>query len=214
MSAQPLRMDWLARAQSAAPVLLAAAAAAFSWWLVSSAPQPETPKAPRADQGTPDYELSQARLARFDPRGRLEAVLDGQRMRHFPATQTLQIDAMQLAMRQPDGRRVLAQAQSGKWSEVRGQASLAGQADVRLADAGVVPPGFAAEQPQAAGVTRIQGERLDLDTRARVLTSSLPVTVQREGSVVLAQRLRHDEASGVTELGGRVQGRLLQSSPK
>ena len=204
-------MDWLARAQSAAPLVLAAAAAAFTWWLVSSAPKPESAQAPRADPATPDYELAHARLARFDAQGRLQAVLDGQRMRHFPATQTLQIDSMQLAMRHPDGRRVLAQAKAGEWSETLGQASLSGAADVRLADVGVVPPGFVAEQPLGPGVTRIQGERLELDTRARVLTSSQPVTVQREGSVVLAQSLRHDEPAGVTELGGRVQGRLLQA---
>ena len=91
----------------------------------------------------------------------------------------------------------------------------AGQADVRLADAGVVLPAQAAELGARGdvGVTRILGERLDLDTRARVLTSQQPVTVLREGSTVLAQTLRHDEPAGLTDLGGRVQGRLV-SAPR
>lgn len=212
MSAQAHRMDWLARAQSAAPLVLAAALAGFTWWLVASSPNVgDGARPPEPDRGTPDYVLDHARLARFDAHGRLEAVIDGDRMRHYPVTQTVQIDAMQLAMRHPDGRRLLAQAREGEWSEGQGLASLSGQADVRLADAGVVLPAQAKDVGERgeAGVTRILGERLDLDTRARVLTSRQPVTVLREGSTVRGQTLRHDEPAGLTDLGGRVQGRLV-----
>lgn len=212
MSAQAHRMDWLARVQSAAPLVLAAALAGFTWWLVASSPNVgDGARPPEPDRGTPDYVLDHARLARFDAHGRLEAVIDGDRMRHYPVTQTVQIDAMQLAMRHPDGRRVLAQAREGEWSEGQGLASLSGQADVRLADAGVVLPAQAKDVGERgeAGVTRILGERLDLDTRARVLTSRQPVTVLREGSTVRGQTLRHDEPAGLTDLGGRVQGRLV-----
>lgn len=215
MSGSARGMDWLARAQSAAPLVLAAALAGFTWWLVVSSPEVgDAARAPEPDRGTPDYELAHARLARFDAQGRLEAVLDGDRMRHFPVSQTVQIDAMQMAMRHPDGRRVLAQAREGEWSEGRGLASLVGEADVRLADAGVSwSAGAASAAELGPGVTRILGERLDLDTRARVLTSQQPVTVLREGSTVRAQTLRHDEPAGLTELGGRVQGRLV-SAPR
>jgi len=203
-------MDWLARAQSAAPLVLAAVMAGFTWWLVVSSPQTEEARAPEPDRGTPDYELAHARLARFDAQGRLEAVVDGDLMRHYPVNQTVKIDAMRLAMRHPDGRRMLAQAREGEWSEGLGLASLVGEADVRLADAGVLLPADAAEAAALGeGVTRIQGERLDMDTRARVLTSQQPVTVLREGSVVRAQTLRHDEPAGLTQLGGRVQGLLV-----
>jgi lipopolysaccharide export system protein LptC len=210
-------MDWLARAQSVAPLVLAGVLAGFTWWLVVSSPDVGPgARPPEPDDSTPDYELARARLARFDVQGRLEAVIDGDRMRHYPATQTVQIDAMRLAMRHPDGRRVLAQAREGEWSESRGLASLTGQADVRLADVGVPPTllmGPAAGEGSAIGVTRVLGERLDLDTRARLLTSRQPVTMLREGSTVHAQTLRHDEPAGRTDLGGRVQGRLA-SAPR
>ena len=216
MSGQAPQMDWLARAQSAAPLVLAGVLAGFTWWLVVSSPDVGGgARPPEPDRGTPDYELAHARLARFDNQGRLEAVIDGDRMRHYPVTQTVQIDAMRLAMRHPDGRRVLAQAQEGEWSEARGLASLTGEADVRLADVGVLPSaltGAEAGQGAAPGVTRILGERLDLDTRARVLTSQQPVTVLREGSTVRAQTVRHDEPAGLTDLGGRVQGSLVSAA--
>jgi lipopolysaccharide export system protein LptC len=206
-------MDWLARAQLAAPLVLAGVLAGFTWWLVVSSPHTEESRASEPDRGTPDYELAHARLARFDAQGRLEAVVDGERMRHYPVTQAVQIDAMQLAMRNPDGRRVLAQAREGEWNESLGLASLTGEADVRLADIGAVLPAHAAaDAGEGAGVTRILGERLELDTRARVLTSRQPVTMLREGSVVKAQTLRHDEPAGITDLGGRVRGSLVSAS--
>jgi lipopolysaccharide export system protein LptC len=226
MSGASPQMDWLARAQSAAPLMLAAVLAGFTWWLVVSSPDvADGRRPPEPDRGTPDYELAHARLARFDAKGRLEAVIDGDRMRHYPLTQTVQIDAMQLALRHPDGRRVLAQAREGEWSEGKGLASLVGEADVRLADVGAVLPASAGSEAAdggnerkgheslGAGVTQILGERLDLDTRARVLTSEQPVTVLREGSAVRAQTLRHDEPAGLTDLGGRVHGSLV-SAPR
>lgn len=216
MSAAGHQMDWLARAQSVAPLVLASALAGFTWWLVASSPDAgERVRPPEPDRGTPDYVLDQARLARFDAQGKLEAVIDGERMRHYPATQTVQIDAMRLAMRHPDGRRVQAQAREGEWSDALGTASLSGAADVRLADAGAPLPVQPAEVGERGdpGVTRVLGERLDLDTRGRVLTSQQPVTVVREGNRLKAQTLRHDEPAGVTDLGGRVQGQLV-SSPR
>lgn len=213
MSAQAPQADWLARAQSAAPLVLAAGLAAFTWWLVASAPGTEGARAPQPVSDTPDHELFRARLARFDAQGRLVVLLDGERMRHLPVSQSVQIDALHLAMRHPDGRRLLASAREGAWSDGLGRASLVGQADVRLADAGMIMPSLGAHSEAPPGVTRIQGERLDLDTSARVLTSQHPVTVQREGSVLRAMTLRHDAVAGVSELGGRVEGRLARSSP-
>lgn len=216
MSAAGHQMDWLARAQSVAPLVLAGVLAAFSWWLVVSSPDVnDNTRPPEPDRGTPDYVLDQARLARFDAQGRLEAVIDGERMRHYPVTQTVQIDAMRLALRHADGRRVQAQAHEGEWSESLGMASLSGAADVRLADAGVSLPAVPAELGDRGepGVTRVLGERLDLDTRARVLSSRQPVTVVRESSTVSASSMRHDEPAGLTELGGRVKGRLV-SAPR
>ena len=200
-------MDWLARLQSMAPLLLAAALAGFTWWLVSSSPdRVEAPRA-QADRGVPDYELGSARLARFDAKGRLEAVLDGKRMRHFPSTQTLEIDRMQVAVRHADGRRMQAEALRGEWNEGSGVATLTGGADVRLSPA---PPSLtlAARSGSRDGATRLVGEQLSLDTRARTVASDQPVVLTRDGSEVRAQTLRHDEGTGLTLLGGRVRGQV------
>lgn len=216
MSQVPLNRgpDWLARLQSALPVVVAAGLAGFSWWLVSSSPAPrQAAQAAKADD-RPDYILSRARIARFDANGRLEAVLDGDTMRHRPVSNAMEVDAMVLSARHEDGRSVHATARRGEWVEPTGMVTLSGGADVRMMPAPA--PGAAPGTTQAgdagtglrAGTTRVVGEGLSLDTQARVLSSSLPVTMTRDRSEVRAQTLHHDDASGLTLLGGRVHGRL------
>ena len=216
MSQSPLNRgpDWLARLQSALPVVVAAGLAGFSWWLVSSSPAPrQAAQAAKADD-RPDYILSRARIARFDADGRLEAVLDGDTMRHRPVSNAMEVDAMVLSARHADGRSAHATARQGEWAEPTGIVTLSGGADVRMMPAPA--PGAAPGTTHAGdagtglrtGTTRIVGEGLSLDTHARVLSSSLPVTMTRDGSEVRAQTLRHDDANGLTLLGGRVHGRL------
>jgi lipopolysaccharide export system protein LptC len=209
--AHHLRGDWLSRLQSLAPLVVAGSLAGFTWWLVASSPESEQASRSVADPAVPDYELAQARLARFDANGRIEAVLDGDRMRHYPSTQSLQVDAMQMAARHVDGRRLQAQAQQGEWQEGSGVVTLTGGADVRMLPAA---PGASGAANEPAGTTRVRGEQLQLDTRARVVSSQQPVWLTRDRSEVRAQSLHHDEAAGLTDLGGRVVGRLQgQSRP-
>lgn len=211
------QLDWLARLQAAAPLALAAALAGFTWWLVASSPEPAAPRRSQPVSSVPDHELGRARLARFDAQGRLQAVLDGQVMRHYPARAAMEIDTMALAARHADGRRMTATAEHGEWLEDSGQATLSGGADVLLLPA---PPegqalGLAtqADRPLPPGAVRVLGEHLWLDTQARRLRSEEPVTVLRDRSQVNAQSLDHDEAQGLTWMGGRVRGRLVSSTP-
>lgn len=207
--------DWLARLQTALPVVVAAGLAGFSWWLVSSSPAPrQAATAAKADD-RPDYILSRARIARFDGNGRLEAVLDGDTMRHRPVSKAMEVDAMVLSARHADGRSVHATAQQGEWVEPTGVVTLSGGADVRLMPAptpGVGSAGAAvagdAGTGLRSGTTRVVGEGLRLDTHAHVLSSTLPVTMTRDHSEVRAQTLQHDDVAGLTLLGGRVHGRL------
>ncbi|MEK6669177.1 MAG: LPS export ABC transporter periplasmic protein LptC [Pseudomonadota bacterium] len=217
MSQSPLSRgpDWLARLQTALPVLVAAGLAGFSWWLVSSSPTPrQAAPAAQADD-RPDYILSRARIARFDGNGRLEAVLDGDTMRHRPVSNAMEVDAMVLSARHADGRSMHATARQGEWVEPTGVVTLSGGADVRLMPAptpGVGSAGAAvagdAGTGLRSGTTRVVGEGLRLDTHAHVLSSTLPVTMTRDHSEVRAQTLQHDDVAGLTLLGGRVHGRL------
>jgi lipopolysaccharide export system protein LptC len=211
--------DGLARLQAAAPLVVAAALAGFSWWLVSSSPATRQAGSAAQSDDRPDYILRRARIARFDANGRLAAVLDGDTMRHRPVSKTMEVDAMVLSARNEDGRSAHASARQGEWDEVSGVATLSGAADVRLMPA---PPTHAVAAGSATdldtgtgprhGTTRVSGEGLRLNTRTRVLTSTLPVTMTQDHSEVHGQTLMHDDVAALTLLGGRVHGRL-ESQP-
>ncbi|HYR26727.1 MAG TPA: LPS export ABC transporter periplasmic protein LptC, partial [Aquabacterium sp.] len=104
---------WLERAQAALPLLGAAALAGVTWWLVQSASEDTGPASAAKVSSAPDYELQQARIVRVDAQGRLEAVLDGQRIRHYPATDQLHVDTLALSARDAQGQGLQATAHEG-----------------------------------------------------------------------------------------------------
>ena len=186
----------LERAQASLPVLAAAGLAGFTWWLVQSSPQDEGPRPAAQVSSAPDYELNEARVARFDASGRLEAVVDGQVVRHYPVPDRLLIDEVLLLGRDEQGQGLRATARQGDADQSAAVVTLRGGALVVA-----TPP---AGQP--GGPVRFQGEALSVDTRERIVSSQLPVTLSQDGNVVRGQSMRHDERSGVTVLGGRVTG--------
>lgn len=186
----------LERAQASLPLLAAAGLAGFTWWLVQSSPQEDGPPRAARLSSAPDYELHQARVARFDATGRLEAVVDGKVMRHFPEPDRLLIDQVLLLGRDEQGQGLRATARQGEADQSAEVVTLRGGAQV-VATPAVGKPG---------GPVRFLGETLSVDTRERVVSSRQPVTLSQDGNVVRGQSMRHDERTGVTVLGGRVTG--------
>ena len=186
----------LERAQASLPLLAAAGLAGFTWWLVQSSPQEDGPPRAARVSSAPDYELHQARVARFDATGRLEAVVDGKGMRHFPEPDRLLIDQVLLLGRDEQGQGLRATARQGEADQSAEVVTLRGGAQV-VATPAVGKPG---------GPVRFLGETLSVDTRERVVSSRQPVTLSQDGNVVRGQSMRHDERTGVTVLGGRVTG--------
>jgi lipopolysaccharide export system protein LptC len=195
----------LERAQAALPLLAVAGLAGFTWWLVQSSPKEG--QAARAAQASsaPDYELKQARVARFDAQGRLQALLDGQAMRHFPATDTLHIEQVVLSARDDKGVGVHAVANEGEADQRTEVLTLRGGARV------VAYPPLAAAPDQGSGLrggpVHFAGEGLRIDTRSREVSSSLPVLLTQAHSQIQAQSMHYSDQTGLTDLGGRVHGR-------
>lgn len=191
---------WLERAQASLPLLAAAALAGFTWWLVQSSPKEGGAARPALASSVPDFELSKARVARFDAQGRIEAVLDGQTMRHFPDTDRLQIDQPTLSARDEKGLGLRAVSQRGEADRQAEVVTLSGGAKVTALPA--TDPGTGLR----AAPAHFTGEGLRIDTRTRVVSSDQPVLLQQQGSEVRAQTMRYDDRTGITDLGGRVHG--------
>ena len=192
----------LERAQAALPVLGAAALAGFTWWLVQSSPREGGASGAKPAASAPDYELHRARIVRVDPQGRLEAVLDGDRIRHFPATERLLVDELTLAARDAKGQSLHAQAREGEADQRAEVVTLRGQ--VRAQAVSYPEPGSGLRRD--VGPANFSGEGLRIDTRARVVSSNTVVKMEQDHSVVRAQGLRYDQNSGVAQLQGRVVG--------
>lgn len=191
---------WLERAQATLPLLAAAGLAGFTWWLVQSSPKEGGASRPALASSTPDFVLDKARVARFDAQGRIEAVLDGDTMRHYPDSDRLQIDKPALSARDEKGQGLRAISALGEADRKAEVVTLSGGAHVTA---------FPASEPGTglrAAPAHFTGEGLRIDTRTRVVTSDHPVLLQQEGSEVRAQTMRYDDRTGIADLSGRVRG--------
>ncbi len=193
----------LESAQAAVPLLAVAGLAGFSWWLVQSAPKQGQAARPAVASSAPDYELEKARIVRFDPQGRMQAIVDGTAMRHYPESDKLVIDQMTLSARDPDGQGLRAVAREGEadrkteWVHLRG--------DVRVT---ATPPAAGAASGPAPGGGPVQftGEGLRIDIRQRIVSSDEPVLITQDHSRIQAQSVVYNDLTRIAELGGRVRG--------
>ena len=201
---------WLVveRLQATLPLLAVAGLAAFTWWLVQSSRTEGGAALPPVASSEPDYQLDKARVVRFDAQGRLQAILDGTSMRHYPDTDKLVIDQPNLSARADDGRGLHAIAREGEADRGAEVVHLRGGVEVLATPAA----GASAARP-AGGPVRFDGEALRIDTRQRVVASDQPVLLTQDHSRVEAQSLVYNELTGVAQLGGRVHGHYVPLRP-
>ncbi len=194
-AAAPLRprLRWHLRLRdgllSYLPLLLMGFLALGSWWLVKNVPPPLKPREDVPLRSDPDYTMSKFVLERFEPNGRLKVRIEGEQMRHYPDTDRIEIDQLELRAFAPDGRVTLARARralsNGDGSEVQ----LMGQARVDSVDAKGVP-------------LVVASEFLHVFTVTERLRTHLAVTVQRDGAELRAAGMDYEHALGRLELQG------------
>jgi lipopolysaccharide export system protein LptC len=98
-----LRRSW-DRLSLYLPVLLMGLLALGTWWLVRNAPVPLVPEAQRPVRHDPDYFMKGFSVKTFDGTGRLHSEIQGTMARHYPDTDTLEIDQARMRSVSPDGR--------------------------------------------------------------------------------------------------------------
>lgn len=161
------------------PLLLMALLALATWWLVKVTPLPPLPTQTSVVRHDPDYTMEHFVLERFDAGGRLEMRLEGDRMRHFPDTDRIEVDAVRVRGIAPDGRVTLARADralsNGDGSEIQ----LFGNARVDSVDAAGRP-------------LSMRGEFLHAFLARERVRSHLPVTVETADATLSAGGLDYD----------------------
>lgn len=171
------------------PILLMAALALATWWLVKNSPKPPGEVAPRAVSAEPDYTMSGFALERFAPDGRLMLRIEGAQMRHYPATDRIEIDGAQIQAWSPAGRLTRASAARAMGTGDGSELQLLGGAEVVGEDAAGVPLLIRSEFLHAFFID----ERVESDR---------PVLVRHGATELRAAGLLYAHASQRLELKG------------
>ena len=186
-------MPWHLRIRAAVsnylPLLLMTGLALATWWLVKKAPRAPVADEARVVATTPDYTMSRFALERFDAAGRLKLRIEGEQLRHFPATDRIEIDGAVIRAVAPDGRVTQAHARraigNGDGSEVQ----LLGGAEVN-------------SERQGESNLVMRSEFLHAFFVAERVRSHLPVQVQMGATELKAAGLDYDHAERRLELKG------------
>ena len=199
-SGQPrVRMPWHLRLRDAfstfLPVLLMALLALASWWLVKNSPRGAAAAEEMPVRSDPDYTMNQFALERFDKSGRLKLRIEGVRMKHFPATDRIEIEEAQIRAIAEDGRVTLAHARQAIGNGDGSEIQLLGGAEVTSTDTGGMP-------------LMMSGEFLHAFLVTERVKSHLPVRVKMGSSEVRAAGLDYDHATRRMELQGPLRAQL------
>ena len=174
------------------PVLLMALLALGTWWLIKSTPLPAGERTAVPPRHEPDYAMTNFMVQRFAPDGSMRVQIEGDSLRHYPDTDTLEIDNARIRAIGPDARVTIATATRALSNGDASELQLLGSAHVtREAVAGDDAIEFRSEFLHAFLAT----ERVQ---------SHLPVTVRRGATEVRAEGMRYDNLARVVDLQGHM----------
>lgn len=173
------------------PLMLMALLAAGTWWLVRNAPTVDAPKGAAAPRHEPDYVMSHFVVQRYAPDGSLRTQIEGERLRHYPDSDTIEVDDARIRAIGTDGAVTLASARralaNGDGSEVQ-----------LIGDAKVTRPATG-----KAEAVEFRGEFLHAFRNIEQVRSHLPVIVTQGDDVIRADGMTYDNLSKVVDLTGR-----------
>ncbi len=193
---------WLDRLTLYFPVLLMGLLALATYWLVRSTPSPE-PRAPSTPaRHLPDYFMHQFSVKTFDAGGQLKSEVTGREGRHFPDTDTLEIDQVHIRSFNIERQLITASARQALANSDASEVQLIGQAMVER-EASRDKSG----KTQAALTFR--GEFLHAFMDTDRIKSHKPVALTRGSDRFNANSMDYDHRKGIMLLTGRVRGHLV-----
>lgn len=189
------------------PVILMALLALGTYWLVRSTPPPvqSGPEAPPSHE--PDYFMRNFSVKTFDAVGRLKSEVFGVNARHFPDTDSLEIDSVRIHSFGEEGRLTTATAARGVTNGDASEVQLIGSALV-VQESGVNKAGQL--QPRL----EYRSEFLHAFMNTERIKSHKPVELIHGKDQFTADSMDFDNLERVMLLKGRVKGTLVPSSTK
>lgn len=173
-----------------------------SYWLVRNAPSLAGPEKAAPVQHDADYFMRGFVVRSYLADGELSSELFGKEGRHFPDTDTFEIDQVRLRAVSESGLVTRSRADRGLSNADSTEVQLFGNAEV-IREAGVDLKGNAVPRLE------FRGEFLHAYTDVERVSSDQPVTLLRGNDRFTADAMDYDNLSGIANLTGRVRGVLL-----
>jgi lipopolysaccharide export system protein LptC len=190
------------------PLLLMGLMAMTSYWLVRNTPKLGDVEVAAAPRHEPDYYMRDFSVKVFEADGRLKSVIVGTEGRHYPDTDTLEIDQPRIRILGAEGNVTIATA-------VRGVINADGSEAQLFENAVVVREATVNAQGVATPRNELQSDFLHFFANSEQVRSHLPVVMIRgAGDRFTGDGMGFDNLGRSMEINGRVRGVLLPRNEK
>jgi lipopolysaccharide export system protein LptC len=181
------------------PVALMALLALGTYWLVRNAPSMITPEAARPVHHDPDYFMHDFSVKTFDAAGKLKSEIQGDQARHYPDTDTLEIDKARIRSLDAQGNVTLSTANRALSNADGSEVQLFGNAivvreSIKDASGRVLPR------------LELRSEFLHAYSNVERVRTHLPVVMTRGNDRFTGDRMDYDNLDRILQLEGRVRG--------
>lgn len=184
------------------PIAVMGLMALGTYWLVQNSPKPVAPVVDRPVRNDPDYFMNNFSVTTFVESGRLQSELFGLEARHFPESDTVEIDRVRIRSFDERGHLTTVTANRALTNNDGSEVELFGNA-VLVREA----------QPDKSGtmVPRMEfrGEYLHANTDTERVKSDKPVQLRRGNDVFVGDTMDYDNVNQIMVMQGRVKGLIV-----
>lgn len=184
------------------PVVLMGFLALGTYWLVQSTPAPGTPAPERPLRHEPDYFMKNFSVKTFVEAGRLKSEVFGVDARHYPDSDTTEIDRVRIRTFDEQGRLTTATAKRALTNGDGSEVELFGNALV-------VREAMLDKSGQTSPRMEFRGEYLHAFLNTERVESNLPVELRRGNDVFVGDTMEYDNVQQMIIMRGRVKGKLV-----
>lgn len=189
------------------PITLMGLLALGTYWLVESTPVRREAVTERVARHEPDYFMKNFSVRTFVESGRIKSEVYGAAARHYPDTETLEIDAVRIRSFDDRGRLTTATANRALTNRDGSEVQLFGRAQI-VRDAQRGPAG------QNTPRIEFRGEFLHAYLKTDRVVSNRPVEIRRGKDVFLADTMDYDNVRQTMVMQGRVKGTLVPAAAR
>ena len=183
------------------PVILMGLIALGTYWLARNTPTLGPEQAKALATHDPDQFMRHFSVKSFDANGRLKTELRGAEARHYPDTDTTEIDQPKMRSINERGSITLANA-------LRGVSNADGSEVQLIGDAVVVREAFKDAAGHVQPRMEIRSDYLHIYVNTERVTSNKPVEIVRADNRLTGDGFSFDNVTQVLEMQGRVRAQM------